>query len=120
MRCLPFDRFSDDLWLDVTQCREKGLIEVVFEGDEALKEIIDWMKGLYYEVHLGDRYMGDWKTFYDEIIERVVAIEMKPLLEKRAGLELRERAWDFVVQQMKETFCRNFLMVPPYLFQKKP
>jgi len=120
LKIVPLEKFQDDLWIDIIECKEKGLIEVVFEHEEVLKEIIEWMKSLYYEVYPGDRYEKEWKTFYDEIIERVVGIVLKPDLEKRASQDLKERAWDYIISQMKDTFCKNFLMVPPHLFQKKP
>lgn len=120
LKIVPLEKFTDDLWMDIEECKEKGLIEVVFEHEEVLKNIIDWMKALYYEPYPGDRYEKEWQTFYDEIIERVIGVVLKPELEKRAIQELKEKSVDYIVSRMKDTFCKSFLMVPPFLFQKKP
>src|SRR5689334_21787240 len=111
LKIVPLEKFQDDLWMDIIQCKERGLIEVTFEQEDVMKEIIEWMKSLYYEPFPGDRFEKEWKTFYDEIIDRVVNIVLKPDLEKRASQDLKERASDFIVSKIKETFCKNFLMV---------
>jgi hypothetical protein len=89
---VPLDKFHDDLWVDILQCKEKSLIEIIFEHDDVLKDIIDWMKSMYYEPYPGDRFEKEWKTFYDEIIERVIGVVLKPEFEKRASQDLKERS----------------------------
>lgn len=117
---VPLEKFQDDLWVDIQNCKDKGFIEVTFEDEDVEKEIIEWMKSLYYEPYQGDRNEKDWKTFYDEIIERVVQTVLKSDLRKRAMQELNEKSCEYILSKIKDTFCKNFLMVPPYLFQKKP
>jgi len=120
LKFVPLDKFQDDLWADIEQCESKGLIEVIFENDFIEKEIIESMKLLYYEPYPGDRYEKEWKTLYDEIIDRLVGIVLKEESKKRARKDLREKANEYIINKIKDSFCKNYLMVPPYLFQKKP
>jgi len=107
------------MWLEIQRAKSRGLLMIRFEHDQVLTEIMEWMKSNYIEPDPGNRYEKDWRTFFDEIIERVVCKILRPDLEKRAEQELKERSIEFVIAKMKENFCKNYLMIPPYLFQKK-
>jgi len=77
------------------------------------------MKVFYYESHLEDEVGRNWAIFYDQIIERVMEV-LRPEFQKRVSQELSERACEYVLSKVKEAFCKNYLMVPPYLYQNSP
>lgn len=116
---IPIEKFKDDTWLRIQRAKDRGLIEVVYDHDRVVMDTIDFMKNYYLESDPTDRHEKEWRTFYNEIIERVVCKLLLPDLEKRADQELRESAIEYVISKIKENFMKNYLMIPPYLFQKK-
>ena len=117
---MPIDKFTrDDLWTDIEQCEQKGLIEVIFEHNLLQKELMDYLKSLFYESYPGDRYENEWRTFYEEILDRLLDKVLKTEFKKKARKLLRDRSHDYIINAVKDTFCKNYLMPPPYLFQKK-
>jgi len=119
LKIVPIDKLQDETWLEILRAKERGLIEYTFEHDKVLFEIMDKMKELYLDPDPTARYEEDWATFFNEIIDRVCTKLLRPDLEKRAKQDLKEKSVEYVVGKIKENFCKDYLMVPPYLFQKK-
>lgn len=106
----PIDKFDDDLFMAISECRKRQLIEVIVDvPDEVIK---------IEELRLGEAYTDSnsnesWNLVRLEVIALLVNKMLIPELRKEVEEFLIQKAEDCVIARASAEFGR-LLMLPPY------
>ena len=113
----PILQFNNDLYLDIVQAEEKGLIRTIIEvneNEESLKDIKNRLCNAYMpNVQMEGNEKNGWKIMREEAIGMLIDNVLHDQFLNEIKNELYENAEKYVINECGNTFY-NMLSAGPY------
>jgi len=102
---------SGDLFLDILQNEQKGLIKVEINLEEQDR---NFLTNTYLDRLISDKESAEYHDYGEAVVKMLIEELLIPELTKEIRTELTDISENYVIQQCKDAY-HNLLMTGPFL-----